>query len=164
MLKQTLKSHITRAWTPLLALAAIGVVGPAFAAAPLECNTSSELPFAKGTGRWTVTALGPFAVECLGTGGECTRMDYTVEGGFPDHVVVLVSADVEVVDPDDRNVSAPCERDTTTSIGGACNLQAVRLNSAPNKVDFSLIVRGHQVAMDSSVSIKKGSKLESCRI
>src|SRR5262245_51929172 len=163
MLKQDLKKQIARIGSVLVALAGTAAAGAAFAAPVFECNTNGDLPFAKGTGRWTITASAPFATECLGSGGECTRMDYSIVGGFPDHVVALVSADVEVLQFEDTFVSRPCEKDTTTSVGGACNLQAVRMNAAPNKVDFSLIVHGRQVAVDSSIAIKKGSKLEACR-
>lgn len=148
------------------AVAVLATAGGARAEEPLACTTSSAFPDGEGAGRFTVTASEPFAVACA-DGSECTRMNYVVTSPlnlFPDHVVVLVSADVEIEVPDERFVSGTCDNDPTTGVGGECHLQTVRLNAAANKRDFALVVRGTKTVVPSTVHVKKGSVLEACRI
>ena len=164
MLKQDPKKQTARAGAVLVALAAIGAAGQAFAAEPLVCTTSDAYPDGKGTGKWTISATEPFAVECLGTGEPCTRMDYEVTGSGSDHVVIQVAADVEVEQPDERFVSGSCDADTTTGLGGQCHMQTVRLNSDKNQTTFSLVVRGKKLPVASTVYVKKGRTVERCRI
>jgi hypothetical protein len=159
MLMQIPKKQIARAAAALVALVAF----PALAEEPLVCTTSSAYPDGKGMGKWTISATEPYATECLG-GGECTRMDYTVSGTLPDHVVVQVSADVEVEQPDERFVTGTCDQDSTTGVGGQCHMQTVRLNSALNNQTFTLVVHGTKVVVPSTVYVKKGKTFELCRI
>jgi hypothetical protein len=163
MLNQNQKKQVARSLAVLVALAGLGGAGRIHAEEPLACTTSSAFPDGKGSGNWTITATEPFATVCTG-GGECTRMDYVVSGNLPDHVVIQVSADVEVAQPDERYVSGTCDKDSTTGVGGDCHMQTVRLNSASNNQTFTLVVRGTKVVVPSTVSVKKGKIFEACRI
>jgi hypothetical protein len=146
------------------ALAVLAVAGGARAEEPLSCATNSATnPDGRGAGTWTVTATPPFEVTCP-DGSVCTAMNYVVSGVQPDHVVVQVSADVDVVNPDERFVSGTCDKDPATGVGGMCHMQTVRLNSASNKQTFALVVHGKKVAVPSTVNVDKGKIAEACRI
>jgi hypothetical protein len=163
MLNQNQKKRVARTMAALVALAGLVGSGRIHAEEPLACTTSSAFPDAEGAGNWTITATPPFAAACM-DGGECTRMDYVVAGELPDHVVVLVSADVDVEQPDERFVAGTCDADSRTGVGGECHMQTVRLNSASNKQTFTLVVRGKKAVVPSTVSVNKGKILEACRI
>ena len=165
--QQQIGRSFARIAAAALALALVAATGGAARAEePLACTTSSAFADGKGNGKFTITATEPFAVACP-DGSECTAMNYSVTsplGLLADHVVVHVSADVEVENPDERNVTGTCDKDTTTGVGGACHLQTVRLNAAANKRDFLLTVRGAKTVVPSTVYVKKGSIFEACRI
>jgi len=163
MSNQNQKKRVARTLAALVALAGLGASTPIHAEEPLVCTTSSAYPDGNGTGKWTINATEPFATACL-DGGECTRMDYAVAGVLPDHVVIQVSADVDVEQPDERFVTGSCDKDSTTGVGGDCHMQTVRLNSASNNQTFTLVVRDKQSVIPSTVSIKKGKTFEACRI
>ncbi len=163
MLKQNHWKRVARATALIVALAGIGGAERILAEEPLACTTSSAFPDGKGAGNWTITATPPFGTECAG-GGDCTGMNYAIAGQLPDHVVIQVSADVEVEVPDERFVSGTCDKDPRTGVGGECHMQTVRLNSAANNQAFQLVVHGKKAVVPSTVSVNKGKIFEACRI
>jgi hypothetical protein len=126
----------------------------------MQCTTN-------GLGNWTVAVAGPIDVECV-YGGDCTAVHYTVTptlGKQPDHVAVLAEHDVDVVVPESRNVSPPCAGDGVTNIGiYDCSTKAVRVNKSAETGTFVLTVDGKKGLTTSSIVVKKGKVVESCRI
>lgn len=166
MLNQNQIKQIVRATAVIVALAGITGSERSLADEPLACTTSSAFPDGKGSGKWTITATEPYATECA-DGGECTGMTYVVTpntGYHPDHVVIQVSADVEIDARSNCSISGTCDKDPATGVGGTCHMQTVRLNAGADKESYTLVVRGTKVVVPSTVSVKKGRTLEACRI
>jgi hypothetical protein len=126
--------------------------------APDECVTSG--------GGWTVRATDVYAADCGGL--DCTGISYAVvpnRGQTPDHVAVLVEHDANVIVPGSKNVAEPCAGDTVTSLGARdCSSRAVRMNQNSETDSFDLVAEGEQVAVGSSIVVKKGKTTEQCRI
>jgi len=162
--QQQIRDSVARVSKAAFALAVLAAAGGVRAEEPLSCTTNGATnPDGRGAGTWTINASPPFAVACP-DGSACTGMNYVVSGVLPDHVVVQVSADVDVEVPDSRFVSGTCDKDPATGVGGACQMQTVRLNSASNNRTFSLVVHGNKVVVPSTVYVDKGKIAEACRI
>jgi hypothetical protein len=162
--QQQIRDAVARVATATFALAVLATAVGVRAEEPLACTTNGATnPDARGVGTWAIDASPPFEVACA-DGSVCTGMNYIVSGIQPDHVVVQVSADVDVEVPDERFVSGTCDKDPATGVGGACHMQTVRLNSAANKQTFALVVRGTKVVVPSTVNVDKGKIAEACRI
>ena len=145
-------------WIAATLLLAAG--GAAASDAPLQCTTSG--------GSWTITATEPFdALPC--PVDSCTGITYSIKpnrGETPDHVAVLVEHDAPIVIPPSTFDTAPCAGDNVTGLGlRDCSSQTARINQNQQKVGpFDLVVQGSKKAVGSSIVVKKGNKIEQCRI
>jgi len=147
---------------PIWTAAALLFVAGAAAAhdAPTQCTTNG--------GSWTVNVSAPFQpMTC--PADSCTGLTYNIiprRGETPDHVAVLVDHSTPIVIPPSTYDTAACAGDNITGLGARdCSSQTARVNQNQQKTGpFDLVVQGTVVPIGGSIVVKKGNKVEQCRI
>jgi hypothetical protein len=170
--------RIRKAFLSTAVLATVGLLGATGAMA----QAPPPPPSSCSAGAYTVTVTsGPTVVPCgesFSSDKQCTEIEYTVSGTYTDftstdHVGALEGLGVAYVRTDAGVCSmSPCkifpagQGDNLTGLGiFAPHEQAVRVD--PNDIkssSFTIGLSGVRAASPTSVLVKKGKAINSCRI
>jgi hypothetical protein len=119
-------------------------------------------------GQYTIAVTsGPSFVSCQSDQSrQCTEIEYAVtDGGIPDHVAALEGVGVQYVVGPGTQWYPPCVGDPVTDIGEhSCHEQAAKFNPTGSSQAFTIGLDGQRSSGPTTVAVKKGSFVGSCRI
>jgi hypothetical protein len=121
-------------------------------------------PTSCSTGQYTITVTsGPSFVSCDSPSGQCTEIEYTVDGN-PDRVAALAGVGIQYVDGPGAGWYPPCVGDKSTDFAEkSCHEQVAKFTPT-NVHAFKIGLDGQRSSGPTTVVTKKGSTIGSCRI